>query len=72
MPDANQATSPSVMTAFDFPSQTRVVFGVGCVGRVGELARELGAQHVLSKPFWSKGLLDAVDKALAVCEKENG
>jgi CheY-like chemotaxis protein len=28
------------------------------------VAKELGAQHVLSKPFWSKGLLDAVDKAL--------
>src|SRR6185312_5134820 len=34
------------------------------------VARELGAQQVLSKPFWSKGLLEAVEKALgtAVCD----
>jgi CheY-like chemotaxis protein len=28
------------------------------------VAKELGAQQVLSKPFWSKGLLEAVEKAL--------
>src|SRR5436309_3233806 len=32
---------------FDFPSRTRVVFGAGSVERVGELAREIGARHVL-------------------------
>lgn len=28
------------------------------------VAKQLGAQQVLSKPFWSKGLLEAVEKAL--------
>lgn len=28
------------------------------------VAKELGAQQVLSKPFWSKGLSEAVEKAL--------
>ncbi|HWC59618.1 MAG TPA: response regulator [Verrucomicrobiae bacterium] len=28
------------------------------------VAKELGAQSVLSKPFWSKGLTEAVEKAL--------
>ena len=28
------------------------------------VAKELGAHQVLSKPFWSKGLLEAVDRAL--------
>jgi len=36
-----------------------------------KVARELGAQQVLSKPFWAKGLLEAVEKALAPCEKGN-
>jgi len=34
-------------TSFDFQSRTRVVAGAGSVCRVGELARELGASHVL-------------------------
>src|SRR2546428_3837722 len=32
---------------FDFRPRTRVVFGRGCVARVGELARELGIRRVL-------------------------
>ena len=36
-----------------------------------KVARELGAQQVLSKPFWSKGLLAAVEKALAPGGDEN-
>jgi len=35
------------------------------------VARELGAQQVLSKPFWSKGLLEAVEKALAPVSFDN-
>ncbi|HXT10809.1 MAG TPA: response regulator [Candidatus Angelobacter sp.] len=34
------------------------------------VARELGAQQVLSKPFWSKGLLEAVEKALGPAHRE--
>jgi alcohol dehydrogenase len=34
-------------TSFDFQSRSRVVSGAGCVGRVGELARGLGVNHVL-------------------------
>jgi CheY-like chemotaxis protein len=37
-----------------------------------KVARELGAHQVLSKPFWAKGLLDAVEKALAPCGTANG
>lgn len=47
MPDANHNVPPSVLRAFDFPSGTRLVSGVGCVERVGELAREMGANNVL-------------------------
>jgi two-component system OmpR family response regulator len=36
------------------------------------VAKELGAQQVLQKPFWAKGLLAAVDKVLTIepCGKE--
>ena len=36
-----------VMREFDFQPRTRVVFGAGAVGRLGELARELGARRAL-------------------------
>lgn len=35
------------MTAFDHQPRTRLVFGVGTVDRVGELARELGATRAM-------------------------
>ena len=35
------------MREFDFQPRTRVVFGAGAVGRLGELARELGARRAL-------------------------
>lgn len=35
------------MIPFDFQPRTRIVFGPGVVGRLGELAVELGAQRVL-------------------------
>ena len=47
MSDADNNVSPSVLRAFDFPSRTQLVSGVGSVERVGELAREMGANKVL-------------------------
>lgn len=35
------------MTPFDFQPRTRVVFGSGALDRIGELARELGAQRAM-------------------------
>jgi len=35
------------LTAFDFHTPTRVVFGAGSLSRLGELARELGDQRIL-------------------------
>lgn len=35
------------ITPIEFPTRTRLVFGVGSAGRVGELARELGVKHLL-------------------------
>jgi alcohol dehydrogenase len=35
------------LTGFDFDPRTRVVFGSGCVQRLGELAREYGARRAL-------------------------
>lgn len=37
-----------------------------------QVASELGAQQVLAKPFWSKGLLEAVDKALDLAPSGSG
>ena len=47
MRNLNHDVTPSVLRAFEFQSRTRVVQGAGCVERVGELARELGARHAL-------------------------
>ncbi len=47
MSDADNNMSPSVLRAFDFPSRTRLVSGVGSVERVGDLAKEIGAKNVL-------------------------
>jgi alcohol dehydrogenase len=47
MPDADNNVPPSSLRAFDFPSRTRLVSGVGSVERAGDLARELGAKSVL-------------------------
>jgi alcohol dehydrogenase len=35
------------LTAFDYQSRTRIVFGVNSVDRIGELARETGAKKIL-------------------------
>ncbi len=47
MSEADNNVSPSVLRAFDFPSRTQLVSGVNSVERVGELARELGANKIL-------------------------
>ncbi len=47
MVEAENEPMPSAVRAFDFPSRTRLISGAGSVKRVGELARELGVQHVL-------------------------
>jgi len=47
-PEARDAAPPSAtLSSFDFHPRTRLVFGINSVGRVGELARELGARRVL-------------------------
>src|SRR5205809_1809402 len=38
---------PQALRPFDYKPRTRLVFGVGSVDQVGELARELGAKKVL-------------------------
>ena len=47
MSDADNNVSPSVLRAFDFPSRTQLVLGVGSVERVGELVRGIGAERIL-------------------------
>ncbi len=47
MSNADHDVMPSVLRAFDYQPRTRLVFGTGSVERVGELARELGAKHIL-------------------------
>jgi alcohol dehydrogenase len=42
-----KARESDTLQPFDFHSPTRVVFGAGSVGRLGELARELGDTRVL-------------------------
>ncbi len=37
----------AALPAFDVAARTRLIFGAGSIGRVGDLARELGAQRVL-------------------------
>ena len=39
--------NPPALAGFDQQPRTRLVFGANSVERVGELARELGAQRVL-------------------------
>ena len=47
MSDADNDVPPSVLRAFDFPSPTRLVSGVGSVERAGELAQTIGAKNIL-------------------------
>ncbi|HEX3798445.1 MAG TPA: iron-containing alcohol dehydrogenase [Verrucomicrobiae bacterium] len=41
------AASPIGLIPFDYQSRTRLVFGVNCVERAGELAREIGSKKIL-------------------------
>jgi alcohol dehydrogenase len=45
-PSSNGAFQPGCVP-FDYQARTRLFFGAGCVERVGELAREIGAKKVL-------------------------
>lgn len=45
MISAGHATDPAGLV--DFAPRTRLVFGAGTVGRVGEIAAELGGQRAL-------------------------
>ena len=47
MISARAPNAPPLIQPFDYRPRTRLVFGVNCVEQVGELARELGARHVL-------------------------
>src|SRR6185437_14958851 len=47
MTSKNTPTYPVSIPSFDYRPRTRIVFGLDCVDRVGELARELGAKIVL-------------------------
>jgi alcohol dehydrogenase len=44
---ATPALAEDSVTGFDFQPRTRLVFGVNSVERVGEIARELGANKIL-------------------------
>ncbi|EDY17520.1 iron-containing alcohol dehydrogenase [Chthoniobacter flavus Ellin428] len=56
-------TTPG-LKGFDFSPRTRVIFGEDSIERVGELARELGAKHVLL--VTDKGIVAAGHPARAV------
>ena len=47
MSSVDPATDLDILPPFDFDPRTRVVFGSGTVGRLGELAKELGGTRVL-------------------------
>ncbi|MFQ5731887.1 MAG: iron-containing alcohol dehydrogenase [Planctomycetaceae bacterium] len=48
---------PELLTPFDYAPRTRVVFGAGTIGRLGELSAEFGAKRVFLVS--DKGLRDA-------------
>lgn len=39
--------APEALAPFDFQARTRVLFGAGVIGRLGEVARELGSRRAL-------------------------
>src|SRR6516162_7647239 len=46
-PGVRARPAPASLPAFDYHPLTRVVFGAGTLGRLGELVRELGGSRVL-------------------------
>ncbi len=52
------------MKAFDFQLRTRLVFGAGAIGRLGELARELGFRRTLLVADQGLVISGHVDEAL--------
>ena len=57
-------TAAAALAAFDFAPRTRVIFGEDALEKVGALARDLGAKHVLL--VTDKGIVAAGHPALAV------
>jgi alcohol dehydrogenase class IV len=47
MSDIVNGRASGLLPPFDFRPLNRVVYGAGCLSRLGELARELGGRHVL-------------------------
>src|SRR4051812_28785340 len=46
-PTNMQLDAASILSPFDYQPRTRLVFGVDCIERLGELTRELGCRNVL-------------------------
>ncbi len=62
------AAAQTGLTPFDYQPRTRLVFGVNCVERVGELARELGSKKILlvtDPGIVAAGHAERVEKFLA-------
>jgi alcohol dehydrogenase len=57
-----------LLSPFDYDSRTRVIFGQGAVGRLGELAREIGAHRALL--VTDKGLKRAGHERPAIASLE--
>lgn len=62
-PTPNSGTAPGLL-AFDYQPRTRVVFGENALERVGKLARDLDAKHVLF--VTDKGIVAAGHSARAI------
>ena len=63
-----QHRAPSSMQPFEFPSRTRVIFGEGALGQLGELALDLGFRRsllVADRGLLARGYVAAAAKSLA-------
>jgi alcohol dehydrogenase len=58
------------MQSFDFQNSTRIVFGEGAIGRLGELARELGFRRTLLVADGGLVACGYVDRATRLLESE--
>jgi alcohol dehydrogenase len=70
MTSKNTPAYPVSIPSFDYQPRTRIVFGLDCVDRVGELARELGAKIVLvvtDPGIVTAGHADRVERVLQAC-----
>lgn len=67
-PDMRSPAELSTLASFDFQSRTRLIFGVGTIRRVGELAKQLAAKRILlvtDSGIVAAGHADCVKKFLA-------